>query len=180
MDLGTFEISDPVKTIQKKRGTEVRIHGIQKNFPSLEGKDALQELTQYFALYLREYPDVSIYYNGQKIDPASIEECVTNFDLGSIPLDNGKSVTAQLTVIEWKTLTERSLFLCDSAGFALAEIPPGIQAPGFNFTAYIKSDHIRELDNEDALILEDLHSDVKKYLEYAKNILREHFLQTNF
>jgi len=177
MDLGTFDISDPVKVPQKIRGTEVRIHGIQKNYPSLEARDALQELTQYFALYLREYPDVSIFYSGTKIDPSSIEERVTNFELGSITLGNGKEISAQLTVIEWKTLTDRSLFLCDSAGFALAEIPPGIQAPGFNFTAYLKSEHIRDLDNEDALLLEDLHPDVKTCLEYAKGVLRDHFRQ---
>jgi hypothetical protein len=175
LDLGTFEISDPVVLAEKKRGTEVKIRGIQKNFPSLEGGIAIQELTQYFALYLREYPDVSIYYNGQKIDPSSIEERVTNFEIGSITLDDGKTVSPQLTVIEWKTFADRSLFLCDSAGFALAEIPPGIQAPGFNFTAYLKSDYIRELDDQDALLLEDLHPDIKKLLEPTKDILREHF-----
>jgi len=147
----------------------------QKNFPSLFGQEAIQEITQHFALYLREYPDVTIWYDRQKIDPASIEERVSTYPLEPTTVGTGETVDAELTIIEWKTQTERAIFICDKAGFALSEIPPGIHAPGFSFTAYLKSDFLRELDEQDALVLEDLHPDLKKLLEAAKEQMREHF-----
>jgi hypothetical protein len=54
-------------------------------------------------------------------------------------------------------------------------MPPGIQAPRFDFTAYLKSDFLRELDEQEALVLEDLHPDLHKLLESSKDALREHF-----
>jgi Histidine kinase-, DNA gyrase B-, and HSP90-like ATPase len=174
VDLGTFEISDP-QSKSANTGTIVTIEGIDKNFPSLRGAEAIQEITQHFALYLREYPDVAIWYDGQRIDPSAVEELVTDYSLESIETADGKTVTADLTVIEWTIQTERSLFLCDQDGFALAEMPPGIQAPGFDFTAYLKSGFLRELDEQDALVLEELQPDLRKLLEASKETLRDHF-----
>jgi hypothetical protein len=54
-------------------------------------------------------------------------------------------------------------------------VPPGIHAPSFNFTAYLKCDHIRELDKQGLLVLDDLHGDVSALIQAAKNKLREHF-----
>jgi hypothetical protein len=173
-DLGTFEIADPTP-IENRVGTEVVIEGIDKNFPSLEGAEAVQEIVQYFALYLRQYPDVTIWYDGQKIDPASVEENVAEYALDPITTTEGKSVSSELTVIEWKIPTDRSLFLCDKDGFALSEIPPGIQAPGFNFSAYLKSDFLRYLDEQGSLVLEELQPDLQRLLDASKEKLREHF-----
>jgi PAS domain-containing protein len=128
-------------------------------------------------LYLREYPNVEITYDGAKIDPASVEDLVVNFSLPSFTSQDDSEIAADLTVIEWTVTTERALFLCDSAGFALAEMPPGIQAPGFSFTAYLKSEFLRELDEQNALVLEDLHPDLHKLLESSKEKLRDHFRQ---
>jgi hypothetical protein len=174
VDLGTFEIADPRPT-KDPVGTKVVIEGIDKNFPSLEGAEATQEIVQYFALYLRQYPDVTVWYDGQKIDPTSVEENVVDYSLDPIATSEGKSVSAELTVIEWKILTGRALFLCDKDGFALAETPPGIQAPGFNFSAYLKADYLRELDEQGSLILEELQPDLQKLLDASKEKLREHF-----
>jgi hypothetical protein len=78
-------------------------------------------------------------------------------------------------VIEWRTPTERAVYLCDADGFSLAETPPGIQASGYNFTAYLKSAYLRELDEQNALVLDELHPGLKKLLDAAKMKLREHF-----
>jgi hypothetical protein len=50
----------------------------------------------------------------------------------------------------------------------LHQVPPSIQAPGFNFTAYLKSDHIRELDKSGLLSLEELHPDVTLLINAGK------------
>jgi hypothetical protein len=93
-------------------------------------------------------------------------------------LQNGRWVAdATVTVIEWKTPAEKSIFLCDANGFALAEVPAGVQAPGFNFTAYLRSDYIRELDQAGALIFEELDPDLRKFLESTRSRLKDHFRQ---
>jgi hypothetical protein len=65
--------------------------------------------------------------------------------------------------------------LCDDAGFAVEECPPGIQARGFHFTAYLKSQLIPELVEEGAFAFEDMHPVVNALLDRTKEVLREHF-----
>lgn len=173
--LGTFTISDPGVAHSQRTGTDVEIQAGGKDFRSLIGPRAIQEVTERFAFYLREYPEIRIIYDGTTIDPATIEDHVENYTLDPITLDDGRIAEAKLTVIEWKVATERALYLCDADGFALGSISPGIPAPGFNFTAYLKSAFLRELDEQNSLLLEDLHPDLKKLLEPAKQKLREHF-----
>ena len=50
-----------------------------------------------------------------------------------------------------------------------------IRAPGFNFTAYVKSDHFRELDKQNQLVLEEMHPDVLEIVKAAKTKIKEHF-----
>lgn len=82
-----------------------------------------------------------------------------------------------LSIIEWNIPTDRTLHLCDSSGISLheTEVGPQVRAPGFNFTAYVKSDHFRELDKTNQLVLADLHPDTQTILKSAKNKIREHF-----
>src|SRR5690606_29481418 len=82
---------------------------------------------------------------------------------------------ATLTVVEWKSPTTRSLYLCSPAGFALHAVPVGIKAPSFNFTAYLASEYIQLLNDENALILGDLDPGVEALHEAAKTELRAHF-----
>ncbi len=174
-DLESFESSDPVPVKDPATGTEVTVTNISKNFTSLTSDKAPQEFTNYFAVYLSEYPGIKIDYNGTIIDPALARYRFDNLPLGEINLSDGKTTTADLTVIEWKEPQDRALHLCDSSGISLHEVSPGIQAPGFNFTAYLKCDHIRELDKEGLLTLEELHKDVAALVQAAKGKLREHF-----
>ena len=146
-DIGHFIMSDPVKS-SAISGTEVIIDNISKNFSSLRGEGAIQEIACHFALYLRQYPDISINYDGQKLVTDHFESGVYDYDMESVRRSDGSLIEVKLTVIEWNYPTERSLYLCDAGGFALLEMPVGIQARGFNFTAYIKSDYLKELSEE--------------------------------
>jgi hypothetical protein len=173
-NLGTFDISEP-QAGKARTGTDVEIRGIDKNFRSLTGPNGLQAITERFALYMREYPDVKIIYDTNQVDPSLVEQHFEDYDLDDITLDDGRTVNASLTVIEWKAPAERALYLCDGQGFALTETTPGIHAPGYNFTSYLKSPFLRELDEQGALALDELHPDLKKLLDAAKEKLREHF-----
>lgn len=174
--LDSFELSDPVLIdMVPATGTEVIISNVIKNFASLTSDKAPQEITNYFAVYLSEFPGIKIDYNGTIIDPSLARHRFDDLPLGEINLSDGKTTAASLTVIEWKEPQDRALHLCDSSGISLHEISPGIQAPGFNFTAYLKCDHIRELDKHGFLTLDELHRDVATLIQAAKTKLREHF-----
>jgi hypothetical protein len=172
----TFTVEDPQAT-SEPLGTHVRIEAVVKDYHSLKrASEVVAELAEEFALYLRQYPDVSIRYEGYLVDPAAAEERVTDKDLGELRLSTGQIARASLTIIEWKSApSKRTLFLCDSAGFSLYDVQPGIQAPGFHFTAYVKSDALRDLQNE--LPAEELHPDVKLLLDSARDEMRMHFRQ---
>lgn len=169
-----YLLSDPVE-VNCQTGTEVVVENILKNFISLQGDKAVQEIAANFALYLRQYPDVKIRYDGQFVTTGHLETGVVDFPIYDGPEVNGVPVEATLTVIEWNQPTERSLYLCDSGGFSLNEIPTGIRAPGFNFTAYLKSDYIRDLDEEGVLELEELHPGLKQLVDSARDKLRSYF-----
>jgi hypothetical protein len=174
-DLGTFEIDEPLSTTKATIGTEVTIDNIGRNLPSLFGEAAIMEITEYFALYLKAYKNIEIVYDGVKIDPDSITQSVTNVDLGSLDLSEGQTTRASLTIIEWTRAMERALYLCDDAGFCLEKTSPRIQAPGFMFTAYLKSDRIRQLDDDGLLVLEDMVPDLHLIMERGKEELKSHF-----
>jgi len=175
--LGEFRVSDVTDVRNGGTGTVVEISGLIKEWRSLRGSKAIQDVVEHFALYLRQYGDAAIVYDGVPINPADAEEKVSDYELDGLTASDGTAVMGQLTIIEWKHETERALYLCDADGFALEETPPGVQAPGFNFTAYIKADYLRTLDENGSLVLEDLHPDLKVLLDQAKAKIREHFRQ---
>ena len=50
------------------------------------------------------------------------------------------------------------LYLCDSSGVCLYEADAGVQirASGFQFTAFVKTDHFRKLNEDSLLVIEEL------------------------
>jgi hypothetical protein len=175
-DIGVFEVTDP-EPAKNAPGTEVVISGIERHYASLKSDAAIQRFTELFALYLRDYKDVSLWYDGVRIDPAAIEDELTEISLPDLKRKDGREVSAFLTLIEWKVQLEkaRALVLCDAGGVTIAHRPAGIQAPGFNFTAYLKSDLIRELHEKHRLDLDDLEPDLDVVVTAAKDAMREHF-----
>lgn len=175
--LDDFDISDPAETNTATIGTEVSIYNLKKEFRSLRQDSAPQELAKKFAAYLTEYPHLKLEYNGITIDPKFAQHCQKNYSLGEIELVDGRKVNVDISVIEWNMPAERTLHLCDAKGISLGEVPAGqtIRAPGFHFTAYIKSELFRELDSLNQLGLPELHPDIQAVLKIAKNKIKEHF-----
>lgn len=175
-ELGTFELEDERLSQVRATGTEVRITGVHKDFTSLtlEG-GGVEQIASLFALYLRQYPTVSLWYEGRKVDPAKAEEHSAEYQLSNIELPDGRKVDAVLTVIEWKLPVERALFLCDGDGFTIEKTSLGIQLPGFNFTGYLKSEFLREIDSQGTLMLDELNTELTPLLNAVKSKLKEHF-----
>ena len=171
--LGRFTISDPEPS-NAASGTAVRIAEIDKDHPSLRFPRAESEVMQLFSLYLTQYPNVRLTYDRQVIAPSEAISGTKSYPL-SIDLPDGEPLDAELVVVEWKLPIERALMLCDRDGFTYESTPPGIQAPGFNFTAYLKADLIRQLHDGGALELGEMNPPLQKLLDVAKAQLREHF-----
>lgn len=157
-----------------KRGVTVTVRELDRDFRSLRSDSILQELAQIFALYLRQYPEISINFDGTKIDPAAAVEHSAPYPLTDIQAD-GETYPAELEIVEWRMPTERRLFFCDAAGFPLDSSSPGIQAPGFHFTAYLKSDYFAKMLAENRLEIADMDTATANALTAAKEIMREHF-----
>jgi len=153
----------------------VEISDLYDNVGLLRGVKAQEEITNIFALYLRQYPDTRIVFDGAPIDPANAEARYSNYDLEEMVMENGERVNAELTVVEWNRPGKRGLVLCDADGFMRTNALPRLHFRGFSYTAYLKSDHVAVLDREGLLEAGDLCPDVRQILDAARGQLREHF-----
>ncbi len=173
-NLKKFEFGEPVIT-SKAPGTTVKISAIGRTPYTLKSGKATQKLTEEFALYLRQYPNVNIKYNGNVLRASDIEQSCEEILIESIAISGERCVTVKLIIIEWSISSERAMYFCDNDGFTLQRTTVGIQAPGFNFTAYLSCDLFRELDIKGELQIEEIHPDLSPILSCAREKMREYF-----
>lgn len=175
-DIRTARISPAIPAEPGQRaGTQVRITELDKDW-NLDAPGAHQEIAESFALYLTEYPDVSILFSGSNVDPSAAISNRRSYNLPNIESD-GAVFAATLDVVEWKRQTDRMLYLCDDGGLPLHRVPPMIQAPGFEFSAYLKSAYNSRLNEQGRLELGELDTNLSKAIEDSKEQLRAHFKQ---
>lgn len=178
--LGEFELTDPVPSDSAgpetacPTGMIVEVTDLPARI-GLRGPKAAQDMTELFALYLRQYPDVRIVYDGIPLEAATAELGSTDYDLGELVMENGKRIHAALTIVEWLIPGKRGIILCDENGFALHPVKPRILFRGFSYTAYLKSAHFAELEAGGLLQLEDMTPDLKQLLDMTRLTLRQHF-----
>ncbi|MBR5457186.1 MAG: ATP-binding protein [Kiritimatiellae bacterium] len=157
-------------------GTEVFISNARVNCDSLlNAGETVQALAAKFALYLKSYPDVRIYFNGLPVTPVIVQKKVTDY---KFQLPNGSE--AKLEVIEWKRKFSGSgrLVFAGVDGFRLHEIPAAVRSQGASFTAYLISSRFPQLAAENALVMDELNAEVRSYLDETKKILKKHFAQS--
>ena len=155
-------------------GTEVYITNVRVVADSLlDAGETVQNLAAKFALYLKSYPDVRIYFNGLPVTPVIVQKRVTDYKL---TLQNGAE--AKLEVIEWKRKFTGSgkLVFAGPDGFELHEQAAGVRSGGASFTAYLVSPRFPALNAENALVMDELNPEVRMYLDETKKILKAHFL----
>lgn len=170
-----FSITDEEKSNRSESGTVATLYNVITQQRSLESDRAVPELNKILALYLNEYPQVTVTYDGTHIQPGALEDRRADYTLPQFTTEDGKGYEASLTVIEWKMEIERALYLCNSDGFTIREIAPGIQAPGYQFTAYLRSKLLEEMDEAGTIDMEEF-TDLKRLLDITKDQLRKHFL----
>lgn len=170
------QISDDVSAqTGVTRGVTVRISELHKEFRSLDSPDTLSDLALIFALYLRQYRNVRIFHNHDAVDPTSVVDHSVPYQQPDIVDATGKPFSCNLEIVEWKVKTPRRLYFCNIDGFPLDDTSAGVQAPGFEFTAYLKSDYFAHLLAENALDMAGMDPAVEKALTAAKTTIRTHF-----
>ena len=171
-DPSVFTLKD-VGTPGPNTGTEVMISEIHGPLGSLlDTAWVVQQLASHFALYLKAYPNVRIYFQGLLVNPVIVQHAAYTYHLKS-----SEGSRAELQVIEWKTKQSRGkIVFCNADGFALHEVDAAVRpGSGFNYTAYLISPRFAALHEENLLILEDMHPEVKAFLDASRDILRRHF-----
>jgi len=170
---GVFELEEAPRP-GPATGTEVYVSNAKANCDSLlNAAETVQSLAAKFALYLKSYPDVRIYFNGLPVTPVIVQMRTTDYKL---TLANGAE--AKLEVIEWKrkfTGAGRLVF-AGPDGFQLHEQPALVRSGGIPFTAYLVSGRFPALNAENALVMDELNPEVRMYLDEAKKVLKAHFV----
>ncbi|MBR2838915.1 MAG: ATP-binding protein [Kiritimatiellae bacterium] len=170
---GVFELEDA--PTGSAPGTEVCITNVRATVDSLlDAGETVQDLAARFALHLKSYPDIRIYFNGLPVTPVIVQKRTTGYKL---TLEGG--ATAKLEVIEWKRKFVGSgrLVFADPGGFRLHEQPAGVRSGvGASFTAYLVSPRFPALAAENALVMDELNPEVRQYLDAARRVLKSHFL----
>ena len=155
-------------------GTEVYVTGVRATADTLSvPAPAVQALAAKFALYLKAYPDVNVYFCGIPVSPVIVQRRTTDY---TVRLEGGQE--AKLEVIEWrrKFSGKGRIVFCGRDGFALHERPAGVRSgQPFSYTAYLQCARFAELAAENALVMDELHPEVRAWLDAARQTLKDHF-----
>ena len=175
-NLSIFEISEPEPVQETTSGMYVRIALPNNNASIIRGNLAIEEITDIFAPYLMQYPNVKVIYDGINIDPQNVQRNQYEYSLNKIVVPSGQNINATLTIVEWNTSGRRGLFFCDENGFTRFIPFPRLHFRGFSYTAYFKSQYIKLLDQQGLLQIDELCEDVRFLTQLCKKKLREHFI----
>ena len=154
-------------------GTEVCVTNVRANCDALLNvAETVQTLASKFALYLKSYPGVRIYFNGLPVTPVIVQQRATSYKL-TLP----QGGEAKLEVIEWKRkfVGAGHLVFAGGDGFQLHEQSAMVRSGGIPFTAYLVSSRLPVLQAENALVMGELNPEVRGYLEEVRKILKAHF-----
>ncbi len=169
---GEFEL-DASAERGSATGTEVYVENVKPTVDSLlNAGETVQALAAKFALYLKSYPDVRIYFNGLPVTPVIVQKRTTDYKL-TVP----GGAEAKLEVIEWKRkfVGAGRLVFAGPDGFELHELGALVRSGGVPFTAYLVSPRFPALHAENALVMDELNPEVRAYLDEAKKVLKAHF-----
>ena len=173
MEPGVFHV-EQAETPGPATGTEVYVTGVRATCDSLANTSlAVQTLAAKFALYLKAYPGVQVWFCGIPVSPVIVQKAVTDY---TVKTEGG--VEAKLEVIEWKKKFSGKgrIVFCGGDGFTLHERPSGVRSgQPFSYTAYLVGGRFGELAAENALVMDELHPEVRAWLDATRKILKEHF-----
>jgi hypothetical protein len=156
-------------------GVCVVISDLKRNFVSLKPENSVQEFSEIFAIYLKNYRDVAIVVGSERIDPATAIAKTWELELTPIDDEEGRRHPVSLEVIEWRQQTKRALYLCNEQGFPLSQVEARFHVGDFYFSAYLKSPFISALHQDNRLELADMVPALVKAVEEVRTKIKEIF-----
>ena len=167
---------DVIEAGELKHGTSVRISVLSPQcLRSLDQKEVLRnKVLSAFALHLERHEDFGIELLGEALDPKSLQNAKETYEI-EVPDGSGKF---ELTVIEWNlSNVERKLYLVSDDDAIIDELPPGVQAPGSEFTAYVKWSGFSV--DQPWVLHDEEETEAGKVIQAAKEKLREHLTESS-
>jgi hypothetical protein len=150
-------------------GVTVVVSELKRTFVSLRSEHSIQEFSEIFAIYLKNYRDVAIIIGGERIDPAIAIAKTSELILTPIEDEDGNIYPAVLEVIEWRRQTKRALYLCNEQGFPLSQLETRFHVGDFHFSAYLKSPLISALHQDNRLELAEMVPVLTKAVDEARD-----------
>lgn len=171
--LKRFELSEPESTTEPLGTHVTAINPTPLAQRDLLNDDAVRNrLLVTFALHLEQYPELSLTWQGGRIDPAAMQTTRSEFVVAN---PDGTSGTIEMTFIEWNLKNvDRRIYLCDASGTVLHDVPVRVHAPGIEFSVYLRWDGFRKGEH-DLELIEHGESPARSVLEAAKVELKRHF-----
>jgi hypothetical protein len=160
-------------------GTTVSLHPLKGSQDWLGTLDARQQFVTVFAQFLRLYPDLELWYDGERVDPAAAIASTNSFELPAIIGPTQTIRGLKIDIVEWSTTMEsRKIHFCGENGVVLGSQPARVQAPDFSFSVYATSDFFVALAADNVLELDDLtDKNFARVLEAIRDPVQEHFRQ---
>lgn len=156
-------------------GVTLTISEPHKDFRSFDDDAWLLSLTEVFALYLSDYPEASVFVSGRRLNPNAVIAARKGFNLDDIEVD-GVAHSVRLTIIEWRGVSNRALFLCNEHRFPLVQADRRFHVAGpFQFTAYLESSYIGALQTQGLIDMAEMQTPVVSALDQAVVKIKEHF-----
>jgi hypothetical protein len=174
-EIERVRISDEQEWQGPDKGVTVVVSELKKQFGLLKHDTAVQTLSEIFAIYLKNYRDVQIAVSREPIDPARAIAGEWQYALDPIQDDEGKEHAVSLEVIEWQRQTLRTLYLCNELGFPLSQVETRFHVGDFHFSAYLKSDFIRDLHQDNRLELAEMVPALSAAIDQARSKIKELF-----
>ncbi len=175
--LNEFTLSDLNRAVRSQTGVEVKISELSKKFHILNKEKAKEKLTPLFALYLSNYPGITLSIEGERINPAEVIRNKIIYPLNTLKVDD-QEYCVELEIVEWNALKERELWFCDKNGFPLELYNKQIRVAGeFGYSGYLKSDYFSVLHNDGLLSLGELNKAITEICNDAVIKIKEYFMQ---
>ena len=89
--------------------------------------------------------------------------------------DAGKAYPVRLDIIEWRSATNRALYLCNEKGFPLTKVERRYHIGPFQFSAYVKSTYISKLQKEGTLELAEMNPLIVEVADKAQETIKKYF-----
>ena len=134
----------------------------------------IQELTEIFALYLSDYKNVSISIDGTHIDPSKLIASQGSVNLSDVT-DDGKAYPVRLDIIEWRSATNRVLYLCNEKGFPLTQVETALSRRRVPVLGLFEIKLHSKLQTEGTLELAEMNPAVVSISDEAQEAIKDYF-----